>query len=108
MVVGMENTSCRRETAKGGEETLSENHRHLPADGRTTRVRSNQETAVFSKQRGFRGRRQPAGAVTYAAYRQLARGHAAPRDRRVAANSLGYDTGTDLGVFLLSRTDPLR
>jgi hypothetical protein len=35
MVVGMENTACRRETAKGGEETLSENRRPVrQAQGR--------------------------------------------------------------------------
>jgi hypothetical protein len=107
MIVGMENTACRRETATGGEETLSENRRHLPAERRATRARSNQQTAVFFKQRGFRGRCQPAGAVTYAAYCQLARGRAAPCDR-VAANNLGDAKGTDRRGFVLSRTNPLR
>jgi hypothetical protein len=103
----MENTACRRETAKGGEETLSENRRHRPAARRATRARSNQQTAVLFKQRSFRRRRQPAGAVTYAAHRQLARGHFVPCDR-VAANCLGYADGTNRRGFVLSRTDPLR
>jgi hypothetical protein len=110
--VGMENTACRRETAKGGERNAQRKPPALslsngPAERRATRARSNQQTAVLFKQRGFRGRRQPAGAVTYAAYHQLARGRSAPSDR-VATNSLGCANATDRCTFVLSRTDPLR
>jgi len=103
----MERAACRRETAKCGEETHGENRRSMPAGGRATRARSNQQTAVFPKQRGFRCRRQPAGGVTIAAHQQLVRARAAPRDR-AAANRFGCVNRTHLMVFVPGGTDPLR
>jgi hypothetical protein len=108
----MENTACRRETAKGGERNAQRKPPALslsngPAGRRATRARSNQQTAVLFKQRGFRCRRQPAGVVPYVAHRQPARGRAAPGDRYTAHNP-GCAYGTNRSAFVLSRTNPWR